>query len=151
MESTNTQNKPVSEATKKEPMCFGKTMMASAVGFIIGTVVLSVLSFFLFAAVMVSALQTASSDSTPIVGKSFAVELNLTGVVSEAKPNELMGLLGDNTTTSLSDLLTTIDHAKDDDRVKALYLHLGGSDLSWAQAEELYDALCAFQLSSHGY
>ena len=129
-------------------MGFGKTMLASAVGFIIGTVVLSILSFILFAAVMVSALQTASSDSTPIVGKSFAVELNLTGVVSEAKPNELMSLMGDNTTTSLSDLLATIDHAKDDDRVKALYLHLGGSNLSWAQAEELMDALCTFKLES---
>ena len=127
-------------------MGFGKTMLASAVGFIIGTVVLSILSFILFAAVMVSALQTASSDSTPIVGKSFAVELNLTGVVSEAKPNELMSLMGDNTTTSLSDLLATIDHAKDDDRVKALYLHLGGSNLSWAQAEELVTALGDFKL-----
>ncbi|MBR3488985.1 MAG: signal peptide peptidase SppA [Bacteroidales bacterium] len=146
MESTNTQNKPVPEARKKEPMGFGKTMLASAVGFIIGTVVLSVLSFFLFAAVMVSALSSASSDSTPIVGKSFAVELNITGDVSEGKPNELISLMGDNTTTSLSDLLATIDHAKDDDRVKALYLHLGGSNLSWAQAEELATALGDFKL-----
>ena len=146
MESTNTQNKPVPEARKKEPMGFGKTMLASAVGFIIGTVVLSVLSFFLFAAVMVSALSTASSDSTPIVGKSFAVELNITGDVSEGKPNELISLMGDNTTTSLSDLLATIDHAKGDDRVKALYLHLGGSNLSWAQAEELVTALGDFKL-----
>ena len=145
MESTNTQNKPVPEARKKEPMGFGKTMLASAVGFIIGTVVLSVLSFFLFAAVMVSALSSASSDSTPIVGKSFAVELNITGDVSEGKPNELISLMGDNTTTSLSDLLATIDHAKDDDRVKALYLHLGGSNLSWAQAEELLTALGDFK------
>lgn len=127
-------------------MGFGKTMLASAVGFIIGTVVLSVLSFFLFAAVMVSALSSASSDSTPIVGKSFAVELNITGDVSEGKPNELISLMGDNTTTSLSDLLATIDHAKDDDRVKALYLHLGGSNLSWAQAEELVTALGDFKL-----
>ena len=146
MESTNTQNKPVPEARKKEPMGFGKTMLASAVGFIIGTVVLSVLSFFLFAAVMVSALSSASSDSTPIVGKSFAVELNITGDVSEGKPNELISLMGDNTTTSLSDLLATIDHAKDDDRVKALYLHLGGNNLSWAQAEELVTALGDFKL-----
>lgn len=146
MESTNTQNKPVPEARKKEPMGFGKTMLASAVGFIIGTVVLSVLSFFLFAAVMVSALSSASSDSTPIVGKSFAIELNITGDVSEGKPNELISLMGDNTTTSLSDLLATIDHAKDDDRVKALYLHLGGSNLSWAQAEELVTALGDFKL-----
>ena len=128
-------------------MGFGKTMLASAVGFIIGTVVLSILFFILFAVTMVSVLSSASSDSTPITGKSFAVELNITGAVSEAKPNELMSLMGDKTTTSLSDLLATIDQAADDERVKALYLHLGGSNLGWAQAEELQEALSTFKES----
>ena len=123
-------------------------MLASALGFIIGTAVLSLISFIIGMLMLVSMLSNATSDSTPLTGKSFAVELNITGEVSEGKPNELMDLLGDNTTTSLSDLLATIDHAKDDDRVKALYLHLGGSNLSWAQAEELMDALCTFKLES---
>jgi protease-4 len=138
----------MSGAKNKEPLGFGKTMLASAVGFIIGTVVLSVISFLFFAITMVSLLSSASSDTTPIVGKSFAVELNLTGAVSEAQPNELMALLGNNATTSLSDLLTAIDHAATDERVKALYLHLGGSNLSWAQAEELQLALGRFQQES---
>ncbi len=149
MESTNTPTtNPMSGAKNKEPLGFGKTMLASAVGFIIGTVVLSVISFLFFAITMVSLLSSASSDTTPIVGKSFAVELNLTGAVSEAQPNELMALLGNNATTSLSDLLTAIDHAATDERVKALYLHLGGSNLSWAQAEELQLALGRFQQES---
>ena len=121
-------------------------MLASALGFIIGTAVLSLISFIIGMLMLVSMLSNATSDSTPLTGKSFAVELNITGEVSEGKPNELMDLLGDNTTTSLSDLLATIDHAKDDDRVKALYLHLGGSNLSWAQAEELVTALGDFKL-----
>ncbi len=148
MDSTNTTQNPKTGRPQKEPMGFGKTMLASAVGFIIGTVVLSVVSFLIFAMMMVSLLSTASSESVPITGKSFAVELNLTGAVTEAQPNELMALLGDNTPTSLSDLQSAIDHAKDDERVKALYLHLGGSNLSWAQAEELKDALCAFRQES---
>ncbi len=142
MDSTNTQK------THNEPLGFGKTMLASALGFIIGTAVLSLISFIIGMLMLVSMLSNATSDSTPLTGKSFAVELNITGEVSEGKPNELMDLLGENTTTSLSDLLATIDHAKDDDRVKALYLHLGGSNLSWAQAEELMDALCTFKLES---
>ena len=148
MESTNTPQSPVSGRAKKEPLSFGKTMLASAVGFIIGTVVLSVVSFILFAMAMISALSSASSDSTPIVGKSFAVELNLTGAVTEAQPNELMALLGNDAATSLSDLLAAIDNAATDERVKALYLHLGGSNLSWAQAEELHEALCTFKQES---
>lgn len=155
MDSTNTpqpnvweDKKTVSWQSKKEPLSFGKTMLASAVGFIIGTVVLSVISFIFFAIMMVSMLSSTSSDSTPIVGKSFAVELNLTGAITEAQPNELMSLLGNDATTSLSDLLTAIDHAATDERVKALYLHLGGSNLSWAQAEELQQALCTFRQES---
>lgn len=126
-------------------MSFGKTMLASAVGFIIGTVALSLISFILCMIMLVSVISSATNDATPIMGNSFAVELNISGEVAEGKPNELLTLLNDNTTTSLSDLLLTIDHAVSDVRVKALYLHLGGSNLSWAQAEELQEALCAFR------
>ena len=128
-------------------MGFGKTMLASAVGFIIGTVALSVISFIISAIVLVSMLSNASGDSTPITGKSFAVELNIAGNVSEAKANELMSLFADGATTSLSDLLTAIDHAATDERVKALYLHFMGSTLGWAQAEELQEAIAQFKES----
>ena len=142
MDATNRPQK------EQQPLSFGKTMLASAVGFIIGTVALSLISFILCMIMLVSMLSSATSDTTPIMGKSFAVELNISGEVAEGKPNELLTLLNDNTTTSLSDLLLTIDHAAGDDRVKALYLHLGGSNLSWAQAEELHEALCAFRQES---
>ena len=128
-------------------MGFGKTMLASAVGFIIGTTALSILSFILCMGILVSALSKTSGDSTPITGKSFAVELNIAGSVSEAKPNELMALLSDNATTSISDLLAAIDHATSDERVKALYLHFGTSTLSWAQAEELMEAVKLYKES----
>ena len=129
-------------------MGFGKTMLASAVGFIIGTVALSLISFFFGIIILASALSTSNSDTTSVTGKSFAVELNISGDVSEDKPNELLTLLNSGTTTGLSNLLAAIDHAAGDDRVKALYLHLCGSNLSWAQAEELRQALCLFQQKS---
>ncbi|MBO4599292.1 MAG: signal peptide peptidase SppA [Bacteroidales bacterium] len=139
-----TTNTPKSD---KEPLGFGKTMLASAVGFIIGTVALSIISFILCVGLLISALSSTSGDSTPITSKSFAVELDLSGEVSEGKANELMTLLSDKTTTSLSDLLCAIDHATTDDRVKALYLHFGGSMLSWAQAEELQEAIKLYKES----
>ena len=141
MDSTNTPK------TAKEPLSFGKTMLASAVGFIIGTAALSLLSFILGLIMLASMLSKATNDSTPISGRSFAVELNITGNVSEAKPNELLSMLGNNATTGLSDLLSAIDHAASDERVKALYLNFGASTLSWAQAEELLDAIRLFKES----
>ena len=139
-----TTNKTTNET---KPLSFGRTMLASAVGFIIGTVALSLISFILCMIMLVSVLSSATSDSTPIVGKSFAVELNIAGAVTESKPNELMTLLNDNTATSIADLLAVLDHAAGDDRVKALYLHFMGSTLSWAQAEELQEAVKEFKVS----
>ena len=138
METTpTTKNDP-------KPLGFGKTMLASAVGFIIAAAALSIISFIFMMIMMISIISGASNSSTPIVGSNMAVELNITGLVSESEPNELMSLFSDRTGTSLSQLLGTIENAATDERVKALYLHLGGSDLSWAQAEELQEALKTF-------
>ena len=138
METTpTTKNDP-------KPLGFGKTMLASAVGFIIAAAALSIISFIFMMIMMISLISGASNSSTPIVGSNMAVELNITGLVSESEPNELMSLFSDRTGTSLSQLLGTIENAATDERVKALYLHLGGSDLSWAQAEELQEALKTF-------
>ena len=126
-------------------MGFGKTMLASAVGFIIGIMALNIISFIFIIGMLASALSSSMDDSTPITGNQLAVELNVSGVVSEAEPNELMALFGNEATCSLTQMLSAIDNAATDKRVKAIYLHFGASDLSWAQAEELKDALKAFR------
>lgn len=127
-----------------KPIGFGKTMLASALGFIIGSVALSILSFIFCLIALMSAISSLD-EKKPITAKEFAVELNITGAVTESAPNELMTLLGDRATSSLEQFLTTLDRSATDSRVKALYIHLGGSTLSWAQAEELQVALKEFR------
>lgn len=139
MDTTNNHSK------EQKPLGFGKTMLASAVGFIIGIMALNIISFILIIGMLASALSSSMDDSTPITGNQLAVELNVSGAVSEAEPNELMALFGNEATCSLTQMLCAIDNAATDKRVKALYLHFGASDLSWAQAEELKDALKAFR------
>ena len=138
METTPTQK------NNTQPMGFGKTMLASAVGFVIGTVALSLITFLLGIVLLIAAV-SGMDDNKPLVGGSYAVELNLTGEVSESAPNELMSLFSDRVGSSLSQMLAAVDGAATDKRVKALYLHLGGSSLSWAQAEELQIALQDFR------
>ena len=130
---------------EQKPLGFGKTMLASAVGFIIGIMALNIISFIFIIGMLASALSSSMDDSTPITGNQLAVELNVSGAVSEAEPNELMALFGNEATCSLTQMLCAIDNAATDKRVKALYLHFGASDLSWAQAEELKDALKVFR------
>ncbi len=139
MDTTNNHSK------EQKPLGFGKTMLASAVGFIIGIMALNIISFIFIIGMLASALSSSMDDSTPITGNQLAVELNVSGAVSEAEPNELMALFGNEATCSLTQMLCAIDNAATDKRVKALYLHFGASDLSWAQAEELKDALKAFR------
>ena len=125
-------------------MGFGKTMLASALGFVIGSVALSVISFIFFLAALFSAVSSID-DKKPLTGTDLAVELNLTGMVTESSSGDIMSMFGDRTGVSLENLLAAIGGAADDPRVKALYLHLGGSNLSWAQAEELQEALGEFR------
>ena len=139
MDTTNNHSK------EQKPLGFGKTMLASAVGFIIGIMALNIISFIFIIGMLASALSSSMDDSTPITGNQLAVELNVSGAVSEAEPNELMALFGNEATCSLTQMLCAIDNAATDKRVKALYIHFGASDLSWAQAEELKDALKAFR------
>ena len=139
MDTTNNHSK------EQKPLGFGKTMLASAVGFIIGIMALNIISFIFIIGMLASALSSSMDDSTPITGNQLAIELNVSGAVSEAEPNELMALFGNEATCSLTQMLCAIDNAATDKRVKALYLHFGASDLSWAQAEELKDALKAFR------
>ena len=130
-----------------KPLGFGKTMLASAVGFIIATMALSIISFIFFMTMLVSMISSSSgsTNSSPISGKDIAVELDIAGIVAESEPNELLTLFSNNTGTSIAQLLCAIENAATDSRVNALYLHLAGSDLGWAQAEELQEALKTFR------
>ena len=133
--------------SKKEnkPLGFGKTMLASAVGVIIAFAVMNLITFLIFMGLIASAVKSTTDTSMPIVGNDLAVELDLSQAVTERTPTELMSFLGQNGSTSIEQLLTAIDNAATDERVKVLYLHLGGSNLAWAQAEELQEALARFR------
>ena len=136
-------NTTQNSTNEQKPMGFGKTLLASTLGFIIGSVVLSIITFIITLAALFSALSSVD-DSKPISGTKLAVELNLTGSVSETSRNELMSFFENRSGCSIDQLLTTINEAATDKRVKALYLHLGGGGLDWAQAEELQLALKDF-------
>ena len=132
---------------EQKPLSFGKTMLASAVGMIIAFVALNVITIIICIGMMASMLSSNMENSTPITGNNLALELDLTQMVSERKPNELASLFGEKGGTSIEQLLTAIENAASDSRVKALYLHVGGSNLGWAQAEELQEAFARFHNS----
>lgn len=132
----------------KEPLGFGKTMLASAVGVAIAFVALNVIGFIMGIAFLAAAMSSASGSSTPITSDHIAIEMDLTVPIYERTPSEFMTIVGSSKGTSIEQLLLGIEHAAADSRIEALYLHLGGSGLDWAQAEELQEALMRFRQQS---
>jgi len=140
MESTANEKKT------QKPLGFGKTMLASAVGVVIAFAVINIVTFIACICFLVSALAGFDSESGTIDGDNLAVKIDLTLPVSECAPGELTTLISQTDGTSVQQILAALDHAAGDERVNALYLHFGGtSGLSWAQAEELQEAVTLFK------
>ena len=119
-------------------------MLASAVGMLLAMAALYVISITFVIGMLIAAVMNGVEDKEPLIGNDFVVELNLDGMVTECPSNDLQSFFSDETGTSIEQLLRTIDAAAGDDRVNALYMHVGGSNLGWAQAEELREAIGAF-------
>lgn len=122
---------------------FFKYVLATVTGIIIVTL----LGFL----IMVVSLMSMSSKSIVKVKDNTVLELNLSGVLSErTDENPLMSILGNSTTQSLSleNILKAIKRAKEDDKIKGIYIQSGiMTGATPAMLEEIHDALLDFKSS----
>mgnify|MGYP002622203136 CR=1 FL=1 len=133
---------------ERKPLGFWKTVLASATGLVIGTVVLSFISFVVTVIMLVSMLSVDSNGET-VKGDHLFIEVDVTDAVVDRTPDKFASLFTQTRSVSLTDLVKAVRHAADDDRVSGIYLHCGGiSTLSWAQGDELRDALLYFRHTS---
>ena len=127
---------------ERKPMGFGKTMLASATGFIIASTVLSLLSFFVMIGfIAVLAAGGSSSSKTMVTGDHLFLKIDLSREIAERAPDKVTSLFSNEESMGLVDVLNAIDHAKDDQRVDGIYLFCDGAAVSWGQCDELRDAL----------
>ena len=77
--------------------------------------------------------------------ESAVLQLDLSAGVTEAVSQDPFARFGLDRALPLRDALDALDAAADDQRVKALYAHLGSGALSLAQAQELRAAIKAFR------
>ncbi|MBP5644804.1 MAG: signal peptide peptidase SppA [Bacteroidales bacterium] len=141
MTTESTNNNPTNT---RKPLGFGMTMLASAVGVIVAFAVLQFLGFLIFIGMLVSLISSSGKTVTTLTGTNYAVELDLRGGITESVGTELQELMSRDKSVSMEEMLKAIDCAATDDRVVALYLHMGGGTMDWAQAEELMIALQDF-------
>ncbi|MBQ0015838.1 MAG: signal peptide peptidase SppA [Bacteroidales bacterium] len=131
----------------RQPLGFGKTMLASALGFIIGTAALSMIGILVVASMLVSAVSSVSQDPSPVPDNIF-VQIDLDRQYCEQPPNELQQLITSNEFVSLHEITEAIRHAQTDDKVKGLYLNAAdGGRLTWGQCDELRNAIVQFKQS----
>ncbi|MBQ9474186.1 MAG: signal peptide peptidase SppA [Bacteroidales bacterium] len=127
-----------------KPMTFGKTMLASALGFIIVIAIGNILAFVMLVS-MIAALGSMSGTQSVTVRDNSFLKIDLTAEISERGPNEVLSFFSEDKMAGLDDILDATRAAATDNRIEGIYLYMGsGAGLSWGMAEELREALLHF-------
>lgn len=129
----------------KKPLSFGMTMLASALGMVIVSVIAGILMFAMMILMVASVAKMDSKDMVPVRTGSV-LKVDLGRISGDRTQGGLTMSLGGGRTVGLVDAVYAIRNAADDDRIKALYLtDPGTSTLSWGSLTELREAIEDFQ------
>lgn len=122
---------------------FFKYVFATVTGIIIFTLLMLLIS--------VISLMSMSSQSAIKVKDNSVLELKLSGVMSErSSDNPIASLFGNSSVQSISleNVLKAIKRAKEDEKIKGIYIESGlMSGATPAMLEEIHDALVDFKTS----
>jgi protease-4 len=116
-------------------------------------VVAGILFFLVFFAIIGAISQSVSSafndDGFAVVKDNSILLIDLTKDYHELGQNNALALFtgGDSRSTGLLDLMKCIDKAKNDPKIKGIYLKAGGSPNGQATAQQIREALKAFRQS----
>ena len=125
----------------KKPLSFGMTMLASALGMVIVSVISGILMFAMMLLMVASVAKMDNSEMTP-VRKGSVLKVDLSRISGDRTQSGLTMSLGGGKTVGLLDAVYAIRHAADDDRINALYLTDAGlGELSWGSLTELRAAI----------
>src|SRR5574344_494040 len=129
---------------------FIKIMLASAVGFLIAQVVLSLIAMLFFLGMMGSLLSSVSSEKF-ILQENTVLNLRLDGPIVERTPEEdpFTSMLAADypSETGLNDIVSAIRKAKNEDKIKGIYLDSRTLSASMATLAEIRQELLSFKES----
>ena len=122
---------------------FLKFTLASLIGVILAGIVLTILGLITVVGMV------ASSDSETIVKDNSVFVLDLKGNLSErVQENPFQQIMGDgNGPYGLNDILSSIKKAKENDKIKGIYIQPSYLATSFASLEEIRNALQDFKES----
>ncbi|OGU58075.1 MAG: signal peptide peptidase SppA [Ignavibacteria bacterium GWF2_33_9] len=114
---------------------------------IIIAIILAIFSIPIF--IMVGVVSSISNiESTPVeVSKNTVLELNLSSFPETSSGNPFAIFSGSTSKNSIFDITSAIKAAKDDDKVKGIFIQQGMGNFGFAKANEIMNALKEFKTS----
>ena len=125
---------------------FFKYFLAVVVGSIVSAI------FFVFGSLIVFSVIAASGSGEVTVKENSILVLDLGGQISERTSSDPFSdlfseMLGQPKTLGLNKILSSIKKAKEDDRIKGIYLESGAITAGYATTDEIRNALLDFKES----
>lgn len=128
----------------KKPLSFGMTMLASALGVAIVSVVGGIISFISMI-VMVAAISSMDSQETTVVKKGSFLTVDMSKIIGDRSASGLQTSFSENKTIGLIDAVNAIRYATSDDNITGILLKDNGvPGVSWGSLTELREALESF-------
>lgn len=132
---------------ERKPLSFGMTMLASALGVVIVSVVGGLLTFIMMIA-MVAAISSSGKNEKVFVKADTFVTLDLGKISGDRADGSLQMSLSDNKSIGLIEAINAVRDAAKNDKVKGLLIKDDGApSVSWASLEELRAAVAEFRES----
>ena len=132
---------------EKKPLSFGKTMLASALGVVIASMVGGLLTFISMIAMVIS-LGSMSGDETVMVKKDTFLTVDLSRISGDRTSSTLTQSFSTDKTVGLVDAMTAIRKAATDNNVKGLLVKDNlAPGCGWASLEELRAVIEEFRQS----
>lgn len=132
-------------------MNFWKAVLANITGYILGSILIGLLSFAIIASII--AALGGGDEESPQVEKNSVLKIELDGVLRERSSKnplselDLPGPLAAEKSTGLNDILHNIRKATSDENIQGIYLNLSPTVSGWAALESIREALLEFKKS----
>ena len=123
------------------------TMLASALGVVIVSVVGGLLTFISMIVMVISLGSSMSDDETVFVKNDTFLTVDLAHISGDRTANDLKLSISTEKTVGLMDAIGAIRNAATDNKVKGLLIKDGGAAISWASLEELRSVIEEFKQS----
>jgi protease-4 len=122
---------------------FFKMLLASTLGVIIASVLLTFLSFVLFLGIAA----TVGGSTTYTLQRGSILEIDLSGSISDRAVQDPFGFIfpASSTSSGLNRILSAIQKAKTNDKIEGIYLVAGQMASGYASAEPIRKALLDFK------